>query len=107
MRKYTFYTQRAKGASRSYTKTEDKLDDREINLLFGNLINEFNKAPDKVKEKFMDNMLHYIMKSQVAQDGNTATNTTESSIVPNVGTSNDNSNLNETIDSRNTRRDGN
>lgn len=63
MKKYTFYVQRSGGKSpRSYTKTEDKLDEREINLLTGNLINEFRKAPDKVKSNFIDNLFKYIQQ---------------------------------------------
>jgi hypothetical protein len=92
MKKYTFHTQRAKGSARSYTKTEDKLNDNEINLLLGNLVNEFNKAPDKVKEKFIDRVFYYVMQSQ--KNGNSVS---ESNNIVNNAEHVDN-NLNTTTD---------
>lgn len=62
MRKYTFHTSRTKGSPRSYTKTEENLTPQEINLLLGDLLNKFDKAPDKVKEGFLDKIFEYLMQ---------------------------------------------
>jgi hypothetical protein len=56
MKKFTFHTSRVKGSARSYTKTEDRLTQEEINLLTGNIVNEFNKLPQASKMMFM----HYL-----------------------------------------------
>lgn len=54
IKKFTFNVARGGGKSpRSYTKTEDKLDHKETDLLLGTLVNEFNKMPEIVKTRFM------------------------------------------------------
>lgn len=62
MKKFTFHTSRAKGSPRSYSKTEDKLNPNEINLLVANVINEYNKLPIAGQMLF----LHYF--NQALQD---------------------------------------
>ena len=64
-RKYTFHVGRAKGAQRSYSKTEDQLTENEINLLAGNMINEFSKLPVKAKEKVLNHIFEFLMTKDV------------------------------------------
>lgn len=52
MKKFTFYT-KGKGGPKTFTKTENRLTQADINLLTSNIVNEFNKLPEAAKMLFM------------------------------------------------------
>lgn len=105
-KKYTFHVARAKGAARSYTKKEKDLNEREINLLLGNLVKTFQDAPDIVKELFAERLFTYLMKDLNGTDTITSSdngNDSDTSIndIVNVESSGINTNNNNDISTDN------
>lgn len=73
MKKYKFTTQTKEGVLDFYEKTEEELDEKELQHLMNQFIMEFNELPKKLKIMFIDlAMMQIDLKNDSPQNDDTS-----------------------------------
>ena len=73
MKKYKFTTQTKEGVLDFYEKTEEELDEKELQHLMNQFIAEFNELPKKLKIMFIDLAIMQIdLKNDSPQNDDTS-----------------------------------